>query len=727
MAKKKPPFLKRIFNSINIIVILMLVLYTRLVFLAVSPEIDGIDMSDFAKQRNTANIILPAKRGTIYDKNGLNLASNVSSYTVIAFLDSSRTINTSRPMHVVDKMKTAEKLAPLINMSEETIFNLLSRDGYQVELGPGGRDISELKKREIEALNLPGISFMPQPKRNYPNGDFASYIIGYAKRHENIINDKGIRRIHYEIIGELGIEGMYNNILNGVDGELIYQRDRFGHKIPDTNEMRIDEIDGQDIYLTIDSSIQRFLEAAVKDVNETYSPEWIQISVMEAKTGKLLGSATTPSYNPNILNITNYENPLVSFLFEPGSTMKTFTYMCALENGIYDDAKKFESGRVEIHDRVISDWNRDGWGIINYDEGYKYSSNVSAFTLVRDLKAHELEECFRKYGFGAQTNIELPRESNGTIPFRNEVEKANAAFGQGLTTTAIQHLQGLSIIANDGYLVKPYVVDKIFDPNTSEYTFVNKSEKEKVVEKETTDKLKKLMYSVVNETGGTGAAYRANRFEVIGKTGTAQIFNTKTGSYMSGGSNYIYSFGGMFPAENPEIIIYAAMERPAHSANLGMARATKEVIDNIGKYLAIGFDKAETENVISLQIENYINKNLVDVKENLLKNGINPIIIGSGEKVINQRPMPGTRIFPSERLILLTEEPEIKIPNFKNWSRKDVLYFKELTGIEMQISGYGYVVSQNIEPDSILTSEYELEIVLKSRNVFEEKEEEPEE
>ena len=235
-----------------IFLVFILLLFIKFIYLSISPTIYGKDMEAFAENRNTISSTLYAKRGNIFDKNGNVLALNVSSYTVVAYLSETRTGSSMIPKHVVDKELTAEKLSPIIGMSKEYILSLLNRKAYQVELGPGGRGITELTKESIEQLGLPGIGFIEEQKRYYPNGNFASYILGYAKRQ-----DDG------SIVGELGIEDKYDALLKGKDGYTMYQQDVYGYKIPDTPETTVESVDGHDIYLTLDSTIQRFIEEAV--------------------------------------------------------------------------------------------------------------------------------------------------------------------------------------------------------------------------------------------------------------------------------------------------------------------------------------------------------------------------------------------------------------------------------------------------------------------------------
>lgn len=664
-------------------------LYIVFAYLSLSPNILGINMDAFAKNRNTVKQTLYASRGTIYDKDGNALALNVSSYTVVAYLSESRSKNSKTQLHVTDPQMTAEALSPVLNMSVEDLLKLLTKDSYQVELGPGGRGITELKKEEIEALNLPGIDFIEDQKRYYPNGNFASYVLGYAKE-----NDNG------EIEGELGIELKYDNILKGKNGRLEYQRDRFGYKIPDTKEYRIDAEDGSDIYLTIDSNIQRFLESAVKEVEEQYSPEWMMIHVMDAKTGDILGTSSTPSFDPNVRDITNYENPLVSYVYEPGSTMKTFTYMCTMEKGTYKGDDTYQSGSFEIGEDTVYDWNRVGWGTITFDKGYEYSSNVGIANLLdRYLSKKDLKDCLTKYGFGKTTGIELSREQDGDIQFNYPIEVATAGFGQGITTTAIQQLQALTMIANNGRMLKPHIIDRIVDPNSGEVTYKSKVEKsEQLVSTTTINKMKDLMYNVIhgNDPGSTGYMYKVDGFDIIGKTGTAQIYDTETGEWLSGKNDYIFSFTGLYPKEDPEIIIYAAMRKPTWGTYNGLAEASKDVMQSIAKYRNMFSDVTSPTTINEYTMNNYMNKSVIDVKAEIDTMGVKQVIIGNGDKVIKQYPNKGDQVLSSDTVYLITNDSNPTIPDMTGWARSDAIRMIEFLGLSHEEEGYGYVTSQSI-------------------------------
>lgn len=708
--------------------VFIMLLYLQLCYLTISPTIYGKNMKEFAANRNMVKTTLTAQRGSIFDRDGKNLALNVSTYTVIAYLSESRTTNNKNPMHVVDKDITAEKLSPIINMTKEDILVLLNRDAYQVELGPGGRGITELVKEEIEALELPGIDFIETVSRNYPNGDFASYIVGYAKRYEEVVTDAftGRKRIRYNIVGELGIESKYNKLLSGTDGYLEYQRDRNGYKIPDTKEIRIDPEDGANIYLTLDSSIQRFAETAVKDASNKYNPEWLMLHVMDAKTGEILASASTPSYDPNILNITNYENPLVSYAFEPGSTMKTYTYMCAIDRGKYNGKDTFLSGTYEIGDDTVNDWNGGrGFGTINYDTGFLYSSNVGIANLLQNyISKNDLKECYEKYGFGKTTGIELSRELSGSIKFNYPIEVAAAGFGQGITTTAIQHLQALSIISNHGKMLTPYIVDKIVDPNTGNTIFEGKKqESEQLVKESTIAKMKDLMYQVVHSTdsNSTGYLFKIDGFDVIAKTGTAQIY--ENGRYLTGTNQYIFSFGGMFPKDDPEVIIYAAVKKPTWGTKMAVVESTKFVMESIAKYRNLFSGEENSETVKEMKASSYLNQNIEDVKNTLTEFDAKVVVLGDGDKIVNQYPKKDSTIVVGDRVFLVTNGKTKTLPNLWNYSKSEVEILARLLNIKVTYQGYGYVVSQNISFGTTIQDNMELTVELKEKYGFDNVEE----
>lgn len=703
---------KRIFL---VFLVFIFVLFIRYVYLSLSPKIDGIDLQKFSTNRNTYKSTIYAKRGTIYDNDNNILAVNMASYTVIAYLDESRSKDSDTPLHVVDKGKTAEALSSIINMSKEDILHLLNLEGlYQVELGPGGRNITELQKDMIEELELPGIDFINSTKRYYPNGNFASYLIGYAKINEIIDN---LDNITYSIDGELGIEGYYDDILKGQNGFLEYEQDNNGYKIPDTKEYIKPAVNGKDIYLTIDSSIQRFLESAISKASVDAKPEWMLLSIMDAKTGDILGSSTSPSFDPNILDIENYENLLVSNIYEPGSTMKTYTYICALEKGTYDGSKTFKSGNIKIENDTIYDVYKPGWGNISYDEGYLRSSNVGVSYMVNEfIDKNDLKECLDKYGFGQLTNIELPREFEGNLEFNYPLEVASAAFGQGISITAIQALRGITLISNDGKLLSPHIISKIVDVDTGNIEYERQvEESEPIISISTVEYMKNLMYKTVNGEASYnyyGNGYDVDGIDLIGKTGTAQIYDPNLGRYLNGEYDYIYSFIGMFPKDDPEIIIYGVMKRPQVGGNASLKTAIKDTLSNISKYKNMSNNESKT--LSSIKLKNYVNRSLGDAKAELEKYKMNVVVLGDGEKVIKTYPKENSTLVENDRVILVTNSENIKMPSIINWSNKEVNYFCNNINIPCNIIGEGFVSSQSIKEGTILKDDT-LTIELKSK------------
>jgi len=665
-----------------------------------------LTISEFTLNRNINEEIIFPDRGTIYDTNGNALAQDVSSYTLIAYLDEGRsTENNIR--HVVDKEKTAKELAKYISTSYERILELLNKDAYQVEFGTGGKNLSQLEMEEIKNLNLPGIGFIKSTKRYYPNGDFASYLLGYTKNKED---DSG----NSLMVGELGIEGYYNDRLTGKNGYLKYEKDGRGNKIANSNEYMEDAVDGDDIYLTIDSSIQLFIENAVKKVQDESKAEWVVMGLMDAKTGAILGYSSTPSFDPNIRNLTNYMDPLVSSAYEPGSTMKTFSYMCAIDSGRYNGNDTFMSGSktyVSVRDEkdtvTIKDWNGKGWGKITYDYGFAMSSNIGVATLLEEvISKDELSACYQKYGFGNKTGITLNNEVAGNIKFTYDVEAATAGYGQGITVTPIQMLQGLTAIANDGVMLKPYIVSSIKNSD-GEIVLENKrTEMGSVASSDAVDKIKKLMRSVisVDSTTGTGYAYRIDGYDLIGKTGTASIYDYESGKYLTGDGNYIYSFSGLYPGDDPSIIVYMAVKKPKDGKNY-IAPAVKDVVVNVSKYLNI-----EEKEVLDTgyDIEDYSNRIVSEVQKDLKDEGIRVITLGTGNKVVSQYPSKGVYVYENDLVVLLTNKYDKSMVDLKGLSYKEAVSILELMDVTYSLSGYGYVVSQNIDPGNKIDKRIEV-------------------
>ncbi len=666
----------------------------KLSYVAISPKVDNINLKEFTANRNTKKEILYAKRGNIYDVHGDAIATNANSYTLIAYLSSSRTTNPARPQHVVDKEKTAKALAEILDMDYEYALGRLNATGaYQVEFGTKGHNISENKKAEIDALALPGISFIEGNKRYYKKSKMAAYIVGYAKA-----NDDG------EINGEMGIEGYYNDILKGTNGSKTYQS-AYGYQIGDA--YTTEPISGSDIYLTLDSQIQLILEDAVHSLEESNKFTWFTINVMDAKTGAIVGSAASPSFNPNTLEgLTNYVNPLVGFTYEPGSTMKIFSWLAALENGVYDGDELYQSGTVHVNGATIKDFNNAGWGKISFDTGFAYSSNVGATYLALKLGNNKLQSFYESLGFGKKTGIELPGEEPGLVNIKYESGLATASFGQGITTTPIQTLQALSILTNDGVMLKPYIVDKIVNEK-GEVTYEGKrTELGKKVSTESVEKMQSLMYDVVYN--GLSPMWRPNNVTMIGKTGTAQIAGTH--GYLTGSVNYIRSFAGIFPYEDPEYIIYVSAKQIDNGA-APVAKVLTKAVESIANYANITNNSTDLDMSEIITIDNYLSNNTTDIKTKLESLELEPIILGNGNYIINQYPIKA-QVLKHSKVFLLTNSNEYLMPNIKNWSTSEIMNFCNLIGLKYKFNGLGNVESYNFKDNEIIDLTKTLEINL---------------
>ncbi len=389
--------------------------------------------------------------------------------------------------------------------------------------------------------------------------------------------------------------------------------------------------------------------------------------------------------------------------------MKIFSYMCAIDSGNYDGNTKYTSGSKTYTSEsdgksvTISDWKKEGWGDITYDQGFALSSNIAVANIVESVITKEdLKVCYTKYGFGSKTGFTMNREEEGTIDYKYQIEAATAGYGQGIMTTPIQHLQALTIISNNGTMIKPYIIDKIVDNDTGKTIYTGKTKKiGTVVSSDTILKMKELMASVINgdNTNSTGYAYYVDGYSLIGKTGTAQIYDYTKGKYMDGISDYIYSFSGMFPEDNPEIILYVAIKRPKDTTNY-VAPMVKEVEKNITKYLNIedaGKDKK------SYVMDSFYNKNVNSTKSYLENKNIRVLVLGDGNKIISQYPDINSTIYEDDLVILKSNSNTNKMINLIGYSYKEVVNILKIMGINYSIEGSGYVYEQSISEGEEIT------------------------
>lgn len=698
--------MKRKNNTINVSKIIFVVLVfsflaivIKLSLVSLKKTTNGVDLTAFVENRNTETEVLKAKRGSIKSSDGEILAQTINSYTLIAYLSESRTKDPDNPQHVVDKEATAKALAPILGTTEDYILSRLNQEAYQVEFGTSGKNLSTITKNQIEDLALPGIDFIESNKRYYPMSNFASYIIGYAKS-----NDDG------NIVGQMGIEAYFDDELQGVDGYTIYQKDAYGYTMPNTTTVTEEPVQGKDIYLTIDSKIQLFVENGIQEISKDNNMDWLTFSVMDAKTGAIVASASNPNFNLNTLaDIKSYLNPLTTYTYEPGSTMKIFSFLAAMENNVYDGSKKYKSGTIKIDDATIKDFNGKGWGTITFDEGFAYSSNVAATNLAIELGRENLYNYYASLGFGRQTGVTLPNEAQGDIDFTYRTEVATASFGQGITTTPIQNLQALSILANDGVEIQPYIVEKVVDSETGETTYQHeRTELGTKASKENIDKMLSLLHDVVYSGKTDAKYYESDNITLVGKTGTAQITGSN-GGYLSGKYDYVRSFAGVFPYENPQYIIYVSVKR-YDGVYREFAEMVKKVVEEIAKYknLTELIEEVDTDKIITL--DNYISSDIQSVEEKLKKLNLSVVKLGNGKYIINQYPNKGTVVLAGSKLFLKTNGPEYTMPNITGWSVSEVNTLCKLLGLKLKSNGYGKVKSFSIAEGTKIVNGSSLEV-----------------
>jgi penicillin-binding protein 2B len=702
MNKKQP---NMNFGAAGLFVIfglLFFILLIRYFSIQITGEVGSQPLAAKAQQKYSRTGNLDAVRGVIYDQKGEVIAEDTTSYTLVAVLDKKMTTNSKKPNHVTDPEKTARELSKFIDMEESKIYSVLTKDQFQVEFGKAGRDISHQTKKEIESLKLPGITFKRDSKRFYPNGIFASHLVGYADR----IDEKDGT---YNYVGKMGIEQTLNKELTGEDGQINYESDLWGYLLPNGDQKVTPAKNGNDVYLTIDKKIQTFLEDAMNKVVEEYNPTKIIAIVADPKTGEILAMGQRPSFHPKTKEgIDNsWHNEAIETSFEPGSTMKIFTLAAAIEENQFDPNELFQSGsyRVTSKDRPIHDHNRSGWGTISYLEGVQRSSNVAFAKLANEkLGFEKFYEFLTKFGLDRATGIDLPNETSGKIQFTWPIEKATTAYGQGTAITPIQQIQAATAIANKGKMMKPHVVDKIVDHDTGK---VIRDTVPEVVDTpisgETAKKVLDILETVVtNQKTGTGNRYQIDGYSVAGKTGTASIPDPK-GGYLGGQEDYIFSFLGMAPVDNPKLIVYVAVQQPEIEhyslGSIPVSMVFNPVMKNSLQYLNI--QPSQQEKASTTNLGEFEGQAVTETIKKLEEQELEAVVLGKGTKVTGQLPAAGTKVLEGEKVILQTEG-DLNAPDFTGWSLRDVMKVAKISGVKLNSTGSGYVVKQNLKEGALL-------------------------
>ncbi|OLO40792.1 stage V sporulation protein D [Alkalihalophilus pseudofirmus] len=586
-------------------------------------------LTDRAEDSWSRDIPFEAKRGEILDRNDEILATNVSAPSILVV-----------PRQVKEPADTAEKLANVLNMDRQKAYELITKSASSVRINPEGRKISKEKANEVRSLDLPGVYVAEDSKRHYPNGKFLSHVLGFAG-----IDNQGLT----------GLELFYDEYLSGKKGHVSFFSDAKGKRLPDLADEYTPPVDGLNLRLTIDTKVQTIIERELDIAEATYNPDGAIAIAMNPNTGEILGMSSRPHYNPENFRevppeIYNQNKP-VWMQYEPGSTFKIITLAAAIEEGEVDLHKETfnDPGFIEVSGHRLRCWKKGGHGHQTFLEVVQNSCNPGFVVLGERLGKDRLFDYIENFGFGQETGIDLQGEGKGILFKRDRVgplELATTAFGQGVAVTPIQQVAAVSAAINGGYLYQPFIAKDWVDPTTGQV--VNSQapvSKRRVISEETSKEIRHALESVV--ALGTGKGAFVDGYRVGGKTGTAQ--KAKDGRYLE--NNHIVSFIGMAPADNPEIVVYVAIDNPKGTVQFGGVVAAPIVGKIIGDSLAaMGVEKrsdqiekekawndepiVETPDLVGLSIRE-INQAYYDLKIDAS---------GSGSKVLAQAPEPGVKV-----------------------------------------------------------------------------------
>ncbi|MCI9312656.1 MAG: penicillin-binding protein [Erysipelotrichaceae bacterium] len=669
--------------------------------------------------------VISASRGYIYDRNKEIVAQDVDTYTIFAILDPSHTGIGDVPEYVSDPLLTSEKLAPMLNMEVSEMMNYFemaqANNQYQTEFGLKGKNLSITQKEAIDALALPGIEFSKSSKRFYPNGKFASYLIGYAQ-----YDDEAGR-----MVGRMGIESVLDEYLKGSDGEERYSASASGTVLPGSKYVTDQAVNGNDVYLTLDKNVQVALEKCLETTMNEFHAQRAWGVIVEVETGKILGYASYPTFDLNELDIKDYHNVPCDYMYEPGSVMKSITYAAAIDSGNFPYGKTYQSGqfymgiangkairvnsKAQAEETIYDAMGRD-YGTISFEEGFARSSNVGiAELLTSHLPTNVFEEYLDRFNFFQPVDmVGVTREEVGVKNYTYPIEKLTTGFGQGSSVTAMQMVQAYTALFNDGKMMKPYFIDKIVNSYNGEV--IEEYGPQVVgtpIAKETADKMKELMYKVVNDKNmGNYGRYHMDDVEVIGKTGTSEV--AINGEYTS--SMYVNSFMGAAPYDDPKVMMYYVFEAPDFLTYTGepfqnafrqalIATGVSGERANSGDEAYTGWQEYEMPALMNHSLD-YVNQKM---KSYNVKN----IIIGDGSAVVKQYPQAQDTLISHQNVFIRTDGTNITMPDMSGWSLKDVRQYGEIAGLDILCEGSGSVREQSIKSGTLIQADMEIKVILK--------------
>lgn len=633
-------FFKFIHKRIKIVLILIFIL-----FLVVILKVFYIQFFEYEKLNDLAtdlwsrNLPIEPNRGIIYDINNLIIADNVTTTSLVLI-----------PNQIKDKERVAKDLSEILDVTFDEMYKHVSKKTSIERVHPEGRRLSYEIADKINALNYDGVYLLKESKRYYPYDTLLSHVIGYVG-----IDNQGLS----------GLELMYDEYLTGEYGSIKYFSDAKGSRL-NLSEIYEKPQDGMNLQLTVNLKIQESVERELDNVVSKYNPDSALAIVMNPNNGEILAMSSRPNFSPS--NYKDYSveeinrNLPIWSTYEPGSTFKIITLAASLEEKVVDlDNDTYtDTGSIQVENARIRCWKSGGHSHQTYLQVVENSCNPGFVTLGQKLGKDKLFDYIDKFGFGKKTGIDLNGESNGilfNLDRVGPVELATTSFGQGVSVTPIQQITAVSAAINGGYLYKPYIVKRILEPVTNSVILENdKTFVRQVISSETSKEVRRALESVV--ANGTGRNAYIEGVSVGGKTGTAQKVNN--GMYMIG--NYIVSFLGFAPVDNPEAVVYVAIDNPKGITQYGgtvAAPVAKEILTDIISILDIKDENVKDKVYNYNDIKYYDVPNVVSLtKEEAIKELKNFKIVysGSGKYVKEQSPNAGTRIKSGGTVRLLLQD-----------------------------------------------------------------------
>lgn len=694
----------------------------------------GVDLVKEASRVHQTTRTVPAKRGTIYDRNGTPIAEDATSYNVYAVIDKDYKSANGDILYVEESQynKVAEIFHKYLDMEESYVKEQLSQPNLkQVSFGAKGNGITYANmmsiKKDLEAAKVEGVNFTTSPNRSYPNGKFASSFIGLAQLHENEDGSKSL-------IGTSGIESSLNSLLAGTDGIITYEKDRVGNIVPGTELVSQQTVDGKDVYTTLSSPLQSFMETQMDAFLEKVKGKYMTATLVSAKTGEILATTQRPTFNADTKEgITEdfvWRDILYQSNYEPGSGMKVMTLASSIDNNTFPSGEYFNSSEFKMADATTRDWDvNEGLttgSMMTFLQGFAHSSNVGMSLLEQKMGDATWLDYLKRFKFGVPTRFGLTDEYAGQLPADNIVSIAQSSFGQGISVTQTQMLRAFTAIANDGVMLEPKFISAIYDTNNQS---VRKSQKEIVgnpVSKEAasttrnhmilvgTDPLYGTMYN--HYTGKPIITVPGQNVAV--KSGTAQIADEKNGGYLVGSTNYIFSVVTMNPAENPDFILYVTVQQPEHYSGIQLGEFATPILERASamkeslnlQSTAKSLDQVTTTTNYAMPSTKDYSPG--DLAEELRRNLVQPIVIGSGTKIKESSAAEGTNLDANEQILLLSDKVE-EMPDLYGWSKKNVETFAKWLNLEVEFEGTGDTVTkQSVRANTVLKDLKKLKVTL---------------